>query len=293
MAADNSFSLSTVVRGYHVYKHLWEAAEGETLPCRCERTNLHDPFAVAITKNDETVGHVPRRFSAACSLFFRRNGVIVSRVTGSRKYSTDLPQGGLEIPCILTFTGIPSEIHKLKKILDVAGGSNKSIDKILKPLEDAESKPVKKRRMDDDDEYDQTPWVRINSTLSLSKDDYDILSGGMELTDNHMNASQMLLKAQFPSIRGLGLTYAPPRCEKWVENYAQVIHCRSNHWSIASTIGCTPGTVHIYDSLYDDIDDVSKNNLQKILGSPLTFSFPSVQKQIGTVDCLQSHLPHS
>ena len=47
-----SFSFSSSVRGYHVYKDIWEATEGEVLPCSRELHNLMDPFAVAIKKDD-------------------------------------------------------------------------------------------------------------------------------------------------------------------------------------------------------------------------------------------------
>ena len=46
-----TFSIETVVRGYHVYKEIWEAAiDGVELPCKREIGNAHDPFAVAIKK---------------------------------------------------------------------------------------------------------------------------------------------------------------------------------------------------------------------------------------------------
>ena len=32
-----------------------------------------DPYAVAVMKQDDIVGHVPRQISAACSLFLRRS----------------------------------------------------------------------------------------------------------------------------------------------------------------------------------------------------------------------------
>ena len=51
----------------------------------------------------KTVGHIPRRLSAICSLFIRQGGAINCRVNGHRRYPADLPQGGLEIPRILTF----------------------------------------------------------------------------------------------------------------------------------------------------------------------------------------------
>ena len=56
-----------------------------------------------IDGEEKTVGHVPRKISAICLLFIHRGGTINSRVDGHRRYSADLPQGGLEIPCILTF----------------------------------------------------------------------------------------------------------------------------------------------------------------------------------------------
>ena len=52
-----------------------------------------------------------------CSLFLRRGGSIHCKVTGSRRYSSDLPQGGLEIPCSLVFKANVKEITKLRKVL--------------------------------------------------------------------------------------------------------------------------------------------------------------------------------
>ena len=77
---------------------MWEAVVGEELACQRERENSEDPFAVAVMKGETIVGHVPRRISAVCAMFIRRGGSILCRVTGSRCYSEDLPQGGLEIP---------------------------------------------------------------------------------------------------------------------------------------------------------------------------------------------------
>ena len=103
-----------MVRGFHVYREIWEASEGEVLPCTREVNNLHYPFSVAVKKDSIIVGHVPRKVSAICSLFLKRGGSIMCRVTGSKRYSADLPQGGLEIPAILTFTGDPTRVEKIK-----------------------------------------------------------------------------------------------------------------------------------------------------------------------------------
>ena len=73
-----------------------------------ETDNYADPFAVAVIKSENTVGHVPRNISTVCSLFLHRRGSITSRVTGHRRSSRDLPQGGVEIPCTFFFRATPS-----------------------------------------------------------------------------------------------------------------------------------------------------------------------------------------
>ena len=71
--------------------------------CSRETSNLHDPFAVKVLKTDEIVGHLPKRISSVCSIFLRKGGSITCTVNGERRYSRDLTQGGLEIPCLLLF----------------------------------------------------------------------------------------------------------------------------------------------------------------------------------------------
>ena len=70
----------------------------EELFCRRDRCNHHDPFAVATCRDSNVVGHVHREISAICYVFLGKPGMVIScTVTGSRRYSCDLPQGGLEI----------------------------------------------------------------------------------------------------------------------------------------------------------------------------------------------------
>ena len=49
---------------------------GEELQCAREDSNDKDPYAVAVMKEHDVVGHVPRRISAACSLFLRAAALI-------------------------------------------------------------------------------------------------------------------------------------------------------------------------------------------------------------------------
>ena len=118
----HTFSVQSMVRGYHVYQPVWDGTcDGEILPCKREVVNIHDPSSVAITKGTTgiVVGHVPRIISPICSIFIRRGGTISCRANGSRRYSSDLPQGGLEVPRILTFsTPNAREIEKTNKLIE-------------------------------------------------------------------------------------------------------------------------------------------------------------------------------
>ena len=96
------FSIETVVRGYHIYKEIWNTAiDGTELPCGREIVNAHDPFTIAIKKatptGNMTVGHTPRVISSVCSAFICRGGTIVWLVNGARQYSSDLPWDSLTI----------------------------------------------------------------------------------------------------------------------------------------------------------------------------------------------------
>ena len=66
--------VNSCVRGFHVYSDIWTPFVGETLVCEQESGNPNDPYAVAIKKGSEVVGHVPRKSSAACSLFLLLGG---------------------------------------------------------------------------------------------------------------------------------------------------------------------------------------------------------------------------
>ena len=50
-----SFEKECSIRGYHVYKEIWEAAIGEELDCRREPSNAIDRYAVAVMKSGTVV----------------------------------------------------------------------------------------------------------------------------------------------------------------------------------------------------------------------------------------------
>ena len=116
-----TFTVNSMIRGYHIYKDIWENPTiGEELCCEREVGNPKDPLAIAVIKpiagENTVIGHVCT--SSLCSLFIRRGGAIKCSINGNRRYSADLPQGGMEILCKFVFSSksiVDSE--KLKKLV--------------------------------------------------------------------------------------------------------------------------------------------------------------------------------
>ena len=125
-------------RGHHIYKDVWvpDPMRPEVLTCVREREtgNDADPYSVAMVNSSVTiVGHVPHKISSICSVFLLRGGLIKCEINGHRRYSSDHPQGGLELPCLLTFVGSPVKIEKVRALLK---------DKFLSDTESAKASPV-------------------------------------------------------------------------------------------------------------------------------------------------------
>ena len=81
-----------------------------------QKVNPSDPYAVATLNGIAVVGYMPRVISAVCSAFIRGEVVASCEVTGGRQYSADLPQGGMEVPCKVTFTAPVKEINKVRRL---------------------------------------------------------------------------------------------------------------------------------------------------------------------------------
>ena len=124
----------SLIRGYHVYKNIWNARMGEILSCSQQQGNLHDIYAVAVMKGNDVVGHIPRKISSLCYFFLSKGGRLECKVTGKRQHSIDLPQGGLEIPCLLTFkSDSPSDIVKISKLINNIPIDDDKTNDIIEP----------------------------------------------------------------------------------------------------------------------------------------------------------------
>ena len=258
--ARESYTIEAMVHGYHVYKEVWCAAVGEELFCVRE-VNYRDPFAVAVIRSGVVVGHVPRKISSVCWMFLRRGGTISCTITDGRRYSEDLPQGGLEVPCTLTLRGAHRDIGKAELLLKRAFSSDDHADK--------ENEPLKKR-----------------SKLSLPESEVNKISSGEKLSDLSMNFAQKLLKSQFPGVNGLQSTLLQykPKASVPPKDQLQVIHSRGDHWIIASTVGCTSGEVLVCDSLYGTLDTATLDVIANLFHSSIV-KMLECQKQKGGTDC--------
>ena len=90
--------------------------------------NRHDPYTVATLSDGRVVGHMPRgKTSPVCSIFIRRGGSITCTVGDRRRYSADLEQGALEIPCKIKFlTSSSVEKEKAEKLETAALSNNET-----------------------------------------------------------------------------------------------------------------------------------------------------------------------
>ena len=59
MSELRSCVVEVMIRGYHEYQSTWEAEIGENLTCILEPGNVHDPYAVAVTKSESSLARQP------------------------------------------------------------------------------------------------------------------------------------------------------------------------------------------------------------------------------------------
>ena len=107
--------IESAIRGFHVYKDIWDPKLNEILQTKRELNNYVDKHAVAVCRGDETVGHVPREISKVSWHFILHGGQIQCVVLGPRRHSHEA--GGMEVPCTMAFSGPLPLVEKLKTML--------------------------------------------------------------------------------------------------------------------------------------------------------------------------------
>ena len=289
----DTFRLDSVVRGHHVFKDIWSSMLGEELECIRETGNVHDLYAVGVVKTGTgTVGHLPKKISTPCSLFLRKGGNIVCTITGRRQYSVDLPQGGLEVPCELTFKGSRKSVEKVKQLLHKVPSIPPSVSlqktpnckeaPTSKPSPISKPEPIVVSEVDAGINVDERVWISANKNTLLLADKEVLLTHGASLTDKHINYAQALLRQQFIRVGWLQSTlfqYKP--LQHKLPEGMQIIHSHGCHWVLAHKEASSSDVVKVYDSVYDEVDDVVKEVVRNLF---LFFDCPiiemvSMQKQ--------------
>ena len=101
--------------------------------------------------------------------------------------------------------------------------------------------------------------------------------------------AHILLHNENPNIEGFQRpTLGPVRNFNIVSGeFVQILHTGNSHWVCVSSIGCPPGHVKLYDSLYDDaISQEIEQQTNDMLGGRLVSLVPaSVQQQSNGSDC--------
>ena len=115
----------TCVRGFHVYRAIWDAAVGEELECKRVRQPGGSLCCGSGQRRYDSWSCTSEDFTVVLPVF-KHGGGITCQVIGAKRYSTDLPQRGLEVPCLLFFTGETKEISKLKACFKVKNGYQES-----------------------------------------------------------------------------------------------------------------------------------------------------------------------
>ena len=116
-----NFEMVSCVKGYHVYKTLWNPLIGEFLSCDREPENPMDKYALCVKKENKIVGHLPlgksRKFAKTIFYFLRADELSSCKIVFMRK-PMNLGDGeGMQVPCKLIFTGIKKCNDILKRHL--------------------------------------------------------------------------------------------------------------------------------------------------------------------------------
>ena len=101
------FAVNCCFCGYHIFKSFWHAPIGSILSAKHEddpQSLVHGKYAFALINSESViVGQLPKFMSKLAHFFVKHAGKIICEITGAKRYSSDLEQGGLEIPAKMIF----------------------------------------------------------------------------------------------------------------------------------------------------------------------------------------------
>ena len=136
-------------------------------------------------------------------------------------------------------------------------------------------------------------FLTLRNFTSMRDEDMAEILAGHDLSDEHMNAGQALLKEKFGHrIAGFQHTAvsAAPNC---IDHYGggdfiQVLHVGGSHWVLVSNIECAEGQVCVYDSLNRKISSEVAAAICRMVGGMadnIKVNMPESQYQDFSNDC--------
>ena len=157
-------------------------------------------------------------------------------------------------------------------------------------MRDETTEPLNKKSKNDDSiehvSEASEVWLSYNG-YRLTLVDKKKISDGSMLNDNHINFAQSILKNQFQVAEGFDCSlyqYKHRSIDCKIKCGLQIVHCRGNHWILASNMTNQEGILDVYDSVYSNLDEGTLKVLENL------FIYREVrivewQKQIGGSDC--------
>ena len=132
------------------------------------------------------------------------------------------------------------------------------------------------------------PWINV-AQITLYTSDRDVIATGEWLNDKHLHVAQYLLQQQYPNISGLQDPILQVTNSFYVQGHREFVQClRSSHWITVSTVGLSPNTVEVFDSM--DLQ-LSHSIIEIIAGllhtnkNTFSLNYTAVQQQVGPSDC--------
>ena len=115
--AFESVEYQCAVRGYQVYKSVWEPKESEMVSCSHEVNNIYDMFAVKTCLRDENgkeqiIEDLPLELSVFTKYFLDCGAIVTVKSFSTHYRRSVLVQGGLEIHCMVKAKMIATEKNK-------------------------------------------------------------------------------------------------------------------------------------------------------------------------------------
>ena len=141
---EKEFNIRCCIKRYHIYQTQWNAGIGSRLTTAPEtrpRALAEDKYAITVMNNGKTVGYVKRFLKKLTFFSLKHGGKLHITVTGPRRYSVYLKQGGLEIPADFCFTSLNEKL-----LLQMKAKTLEEVQKFEKQKKEVDQEKERKKK---------------------------------------------------------------------------------------------------------------------------------------------------